>query len=127
MCPPWRITRRTRVAKNDSCDDACDPGWQHASLTPNVSETRLPAARGRQHQLNRQGLVVLSPSIPHVRMLPARTADKIDKKFGIKKVGQASHTPWHVLRDNGDFRLYFAGSVLSDFGTWLQNSAQVLL
>ena len=28
---------------------------------------------------------------------------------------------------NGEFRLYFFGSVLSDFGTWLQNSAQVLL
>ena len=28
---------------------------------------------------------------------------------------------------NPNFRLYFAGSVTSDFGTWLQNTAQVLL
>jgi MFS family permease len=32
-----------------------------------------------------------------------------------------------MLRGNSDFRLYFCGSVTSDFGTWLQNSAQVLL
>jgi hypothetical protein len=32
-----------------------------------------------------------------------------------------------MLRGNSDFRLYFFGSVTSDFGTWLQNSAQVLL
>jgi MFS family permease len=33
---------------------------------------------------------------------------------------------WGVLR-NRSFRSYFAGSVTSDFGTWLQNTAQVLL
>jgi MFS family permease len=32
-----------------------------------------------------------------------------------------------MLRGNADFRWYFFGSVSSDFGTWLQNSAQVLL
>jgi MFS family permease len=32
-----------------------------------------------------------------------------------------------VLRSNDDFRWYFFGSVISDFGTWLQNSAQVLI
>ena len=32
-----------------------------------------------------------------------------------------------MLRGNSDFRWYFLGSVTSDFGTWLQNSAQVLL
>lgn len=59
-------------------------------------------------------------------MLPARVADKFDEQLGIKRVGEV-HTPWHVLRDNGGFRVYFAGSVLSDFGTWLQNTAQMLL
>ena len=33
---------------------------------------------------------------------------------------------WRALR-NRSFRCYFAGSVISDFGTWLQNTAQVLL
>ena len=33
---------------------------------------------------------------------------------------------WHILR-NKSFRLYFYGSVVSDFGTWMQNTAQVLL
>lgn len=32
-----------------------------------------------------------------------------------------------MLRERGVFRWYFAGSVVSDFGTWLQNTAQVLL
>lgn len=35
-------------------------------------------------------------------------------------------TSWWVLR-NDNFRLYFYGSVTSDLGTWLQNTAQVLL
>jgi MFS family permease len=30
-------------------------------------------------------------------------------------------------KDNSCFRLYFIGSVTSDFGTWLQNTAQVVL
>lgn len=32
-----------------------------------------------------------------------------------------------MLRGNSSFRWYFLGSVASDFGTWLQNTAQVLL
>jgi hypothetical protein len=32
-----------------------------------------------------------------------------------------------VPQDDSSFRWYFCGSVTSDFGTWLQNSAQVLL
>jgi MFS family permease len=32
-----------------------------------------------------------------------------------------------VVRENPRFRLYFCGSVISDLGTWLQNTAQVLL
>lgn len=70
---------------------------------------------------------MLSSSRPRVRDLPARAVSAFDKKFGITKVGQARRTPWHVLGVNGDFRMYFFGSVLSDFGTWLQNSAQVVL
>jgi MFS family permease len=70
---------------------------------------------------------VPSPSRLRVRDLPAHAVSVFDKKFGITKVGQARRTPWHVLGVNGDFRLYFFGSVLSDFGTWLQNSAQVVL
>ncbi len=35
-------------------------------------------------------------------------------------------TSWWVLR-NKRFRLYFCGSAISDLGTWLQNTAQVML
>ena len=34
---------------------------------------------------------------------------------------------WQVIRTQPRFRLYFAGSVASNFGTWLQNGAQVVL
>jgi MFS family permease len=46
---------------------------------------------------------------------------------GMKRVAEARRTPWHMLQGNANFRWYFIGSVVSDFGTWLQNSAQVLL
>ena len=36
------------------------------------------------------------------------------------------HSAWQALRHR-EFRRYFAGSVISNFGTWLQNTAQVLL
>ena len=47
--------------------------------------------------------------------------------FGLSKnTEQQRSTPWRALRSPG-FRFYFVGSVTSDFGTWLQNTAQVLL
>jgi len=36
-------------------------------------------------------------------------------------------SPWTVLPENPKFRWYFIGRVFSDFGTWVQNTAQVLL
>lgn len=49
------------------------------------------------------------------------------KKLGIKAVGRGLRNPWGTLQDNSGFRKYFLGSATSDFGTWLQNTAQVLL
>jgi MFS family permease len=43
------------------------------------------------------------------------------------RVNEGRRTPWYVLRGNSGFRWYFIGSVTSDFGTWLQSTAQVLL
>jgi predicted MFS family arabinose efflux permease len=59
-------------------------------------------------------------------MLPygARPAD--DTKAGKAKNGKTRHLAWNVLRVPG-FRWYFTGTVCSDFGTWVQNTAQVLL
>jgi predicted MFS family arabinose efflux permease len=34
---------------------------------------------------------------------------------------------WRVLQRNREFRYYFAGCAASDFGTWCQNAAQVIL
>lgn len=38
----------------------------------------------------------------------------------------SKRTSWRVLRQR-EFRLYFAGSLASNAGTWLQNTAQVIL
>lgn len=40
--------------------------------------------------------------------------------------GDLKSSPWRVVTLPG-FRLYFAGSLVSNFGTWLQNAAQVVL
>ena len=45
--------------------------------------------------------------------------------LGLVRSGK-QRTSWWVLR-NKNFRFYFYGSVVSDLGTWLQNTAQVLL
>jgi MFS family permease len=57
-------------------------------------------------------------------LLPLPAAS-VRRKLGLIRAGEQS-TPWWVLR-NQRFRLYFCGSVISDLGTWLQNTAQVLL
>lgn len=56
-------------------------------------------------------------TVPH--LLPAAY-------FGLSGSGQRRAISWRALR-NRDFRVYFLGSVTSDLGTWLQNTAQVLL
>ena len=46
--------------------------------------------------------------------------------FGLSRGGEQRTISWRALK-NRSFRYYFIGSVTSDFGTWLQNTAQVLL
>ena len=46
--------------------------------------------------------------------------------FGLSRGSGKRRTSWRALH-NRSFRYYFTGSVTSDFGTWLQNTAQVLL
>jgi MFS family permease len=45
--------------------------------------------------------------------------------FGLTRKNGQPYS-WRTLRHRS-FRRYFCGSVISDFGTWLQNTAQVLL
>jgi MFS family permease len=47
--------------------------------------------------------------------------------LGLVRSADRKRRPWGALKDNPGFRWYFAGSVVSDFGTWVQNTAQVLL
>jgi predicted MFS family arabinose efflux permease len=50
----------------------------------------------------------------------------VSVNVGVYRGDEPPPSSWRVLR-NQNFRLYFYGSVTSDFGTWLQNTAQVLL
>jgi MFS family permease len=47
--------------------------------------------------------------------------------LNIRSSGESPTTSWALLTGNPAFRWYFCGSVVSDLGTWLQNTAQVLL
>jgi MFS family permease len=46
--------------------------------------------------------------------------------YGLSRGGEQRHSSWGVLRA-ARFRWYFTGAVCSDLGTWIQNTAQVLL
>jgi MFS family permease len=70
-----------------------------------------------------------APSVlDDVRQTTADTeARPVQQDLDVNPIAKARRIPWHVLAGNRNFRFYFCGSVTSDFGTWLQNSAQVLL
>jgi predicted MFS family arabinose efflux permease len=55
-----------------------------------------------------------------------RSADITRENLGLAQTSERKISSWRALR-NPNFRWYFIGSVSSDFGTWLQNTAQVLL
>jgi Transmembrane secretion effector len=52
-------------------------------------------------------------------------SSRLREPLGLVRTGM-QRTSWWVLQ-NKSFRFYFYGSVVSDLGTWLQNTAQVLL
>jgi predicted MFS family arabinose efflux permease len=56
----------------------------------------------------------------------ARTLRASTSEFLGLRRGPGQKLSWRTLRHRS-FRRYFCGSVVSDFGTWLQNTAQVLL
>lgn len=58
-------------------------------------------------------------------MLRLPLPTRLRAPLGLVQSGEQP-TSWWVL-GNKNFRLYFYGSVVSDLGTWLQNTAQVLL
>jgi len=56
----------------------------------------------------------------------AISAQRAREFLGLAGTGKPGQSAWAVLRVPG-FGWYFAGSVCSDLGTWVQNTAQVLL
>ncbi|HYB14382.1 MAG TPA: MFS transporter [Streptosporangiaceae bacterium] len=56
----------------------------------------------------------------------ARVWQWLAERFGLARGDDPKRSPWLVLR-YPEMKCYFIGSVASDFGTWIQNTAQVLL
>ena len=48
-------------------------------------------------------------------------------RMGLVSSNSPWRSPWRVLLSHAELKRYFIGSVASDFGTWIQNTAQVLL
>jgi predicted MFS family arabinose efflux permease len=56
-----------------------------------------------------------------------KTLYRATKHLDIAEGGSPKGSVWHLVAAQPRFRLYFAASVASNFGTWLQNGAQVVL
>ena len=56
----------------------------------------------------------------------AQAAQLALESLGFDHARDSKSAAWRVLRHD-EFRQFFAGSIISNWGTWLQNSAQVLL
>jgi len=63
---------------------------------------------------------------PTASLRSARLLGQVRAALGMTGGAGPRSTNWQVLKHR-KFRLYFAGSVISNFGTWLQNTAQVVL
>jgi MFS family permease len=72
-----------------------------------------------------RGFAALNNKDNDVLPLPERLRARLGLE---RKSGEETPTTsWALLQGNPAFRWYFCGSVVSDLGTWLQNTAQVLL
>lgn len=66
---------------------------------------------------------------PDAAPAPVNSFDALRAEFflrlGLSRDGE-EHSAWGTLKER-DFGLFFAGAAVSDFGTWLQTTAQALL
>jgi len=51
----------------------------------------------------------------------------VAERMGLVPSNAPRRSPWQVLLCHAELKRYFIGSAASDFGTWIQNTAQVLL
>jgi MFS family permease len=63
---------------------------------------------------------------PNIHRPAAFTQARVFRALGLAHRGEQRYSPWGVLRAPL-FRWYFTGAASSDLGTWVQNTAQVLL
>ena len=101
-----------------------------AELPPKSART---AARPRNAHLRpaRDRRVTVPGTIPAAERVSALEAvadgaKLLSYRLGFAGIDDPKATAWQVLGYQ-PFRRYFVGSVISNFGTWLQNTAQVLL
>jgi MFS family permease len=59
-------------------------------------------------------------------VVPDRTSNLLTEEPADGSAESEKRSSWRVLRQR-DFRLYFIGSLVSNLGTWLQSTAQVLI
>jgi predicted MFS family arabinose efflux permease len=97
---------RSREPRNNANRDLLRSFWGWAVTRP----AQLPRAAERDGEAD-------GSAGPAAKADPARPAGS----------GQGGHQPsWRVLRQR-PFQIYFAGSLVSNLGSWLQNTAQMLL
>ena len=79
------------------------------------------------NQPDAQGTPYSAPR-PHSEQpsIARRAREQVLSALGITGAAGPKSSNWQALR-HPKFRLYFTGSVTSNFGTWLQNTAQVVL
>lgn len=86
---------------------------------PGTSVLRPPAGKRRTANTQRAADVTTT-GVPFL-------ASVFFAFHGARKTLYPEGSVWHLVGAQPRFRLYFAGSVASNFGTWLQNGAQVVL
>ena len=96
------------------------PDLGTAGATGLIERTGAPAAGDGPTPANRR----LTMSAATTTVAPA--LEKMRTALGIAENDGPKGSNWQVLRQPR-FPWYFTGSVVSNFGTWLQNTAQVVL
>ena len=112
---PTRGTKRPREYDEEPGTRPSHPGPPGIPRKPPAYQRRSASPGAAAH---------LARSFVSASLRPCRARQRLTS--ACPRTGKRRTSSWRALR-NRSFRCYFVGSVTSDFGTWLQNTAQVLL
>lgn len=91
-----------------------------------LGRTRLYPRTGRHRPERRTQHAIATVEPLYLRRAASDAVRLVSYRLGFSGIADPKGTAWQVLGYR-EFRRYFLGSVVSNFGTWLQNTAQVLL